>query len=1059
MSNALSHFAQRFKQAPKPIRYGTYAVSAYAVYAVTLGLITPAVLKAKAPEIITQQTGRSVVLQQVSINPFLLRARIDGFAIQEADEQSAFTQFDRLELEFSFWKSLFTFTPTVDHVTLTGPKIALQRLSAGEHARFNFSDILDTVEANAAQNPPKDEADTHDAGIPAFRIGSIEIAQGQFHFKDDVTGAALNYDGLNLNLSQFDSQAYSLALPQNAQDKNLQLASAANHYNFMIRGVDNSQFTLKGQFQLAPLKVEGDVALQGLTLPPFWPFTADQMQASVTDGMIGFAAHYQLDRETDALRYQVSNGQFNLDHLTISDGQTPKVKLPSLAVHGIGVSSETQTVDIADVQINGLWVDAAMDRQGLDLQTLFQPKQAASTKTPDAAAQPKSDTEITARTDDSANGTANGTDDNANSTDDTAPSWLVRLNQFAMTDTDINVKESVQSSGVFWRVFPLSIKTGPVVSDLNTPIDYDVSLALSSSTRAQPETPRGEIKTSGSLDAKALSAQGQLAITDLDLTQLQPYLKPYVNLTLAKGKFSTQGKYAGDANGQASYQGAAAINTLLIRDTVQNQPLVKWQAMNIDALNFDAKKNTLKINTITFNAPYAKVMIAKDKRTNIGNLVVENKAPAAKSAPQAKSVAVKTKTSPANQKPLAIDIAAVKLVNGSAFFADNSLTPNFASGIESLQGSVRHLSSTPGTKAQVDIKGKIDKYAPVTLKGEINPLIEKPYLDLDLVFKSVELTSVNPYSGTYAGYYIDKGQLSLALNYKLDNNQLEGNNHLVIDQLKLGKPSESDLATSLPLTLAIAILQDKDGVIDLGVQVSGDVEDPSFSFGSVILKALSNIIVKAVTAPFSLLANLVGSDEELNHIAFAFGDNELSKEEQERLLKLAQALDSRPQLKLSIAASVSANDDSTALAEKQVQQAMLEESGLEAIPDNFSASRIADSEPLADAVETLAKKQLDLSIRQERNKVEQQLIERAEGKEVTDEQIQTTLLLGLYNQLVNATTITPEQLGNLAEARAKAVKTYLVDEAHIAPERVFLLDSKTQLKTESSGVDLTVDAQ
>ncbi|MCG6451053.1 hypothetical protein K6U33_09360, partial [Vibrio parahaemolyticus] len=128
-------------------------------------------------------------------------------------------------------------------------------------------------------------------------------------------------------------------------------------------------------------------------------------------------------------------------------------------------------------------------------------------------------------------------------------------------------------------------------------------------------------------------------------------------------------------------------------------------------------------------------------------------------------------------------------------------------------------------------------------------------------------------------------------------------------------------------------------------------------------------------------------------------------------------------------------------------------------PDNFSASRIADSEPLADAVETLAKKQLDLSIRQERNKVEQQLIERAEGKEVTDEQIQTTLLLGLYNQLVNATTITPEQLGNLAEARAKAVKTDLVDEAHIAPERVFLLDSKTQLKTENSGVDLTVDAQ
>ena len=130
----------------------------------------------------------------------------------------------------------------------------------------------------------------------------------------------------------------------------------------------------------------------------------------------------------------------------------------------------------------------------------------------------------------------------------------------------------------------------------------------------------------------------------------------------------------------------------------------------------------------------------------------------------------------------------------------------------------------------MDLKGKIDKYAPVTLQGEINPLLQKPYLDLDLVFKSVELTTVNPYSGTYAGHYIDKGQLSLALNYQLQDNQLIGKNHLVIDQLQLGKPSESDLATSLPISLAIAILQDRNGVIDLGLEVSGDVDNPDFSF-------------------------------------------------------------------------------------------------------------------------------------------------------------------------------------------------------------------------------------
>lgn len=1034
MSNVFSTMVQRFKHAPKALRYGTYALSAYGAYAFSLGVVTPWVLEAKVPEILGQKIGRAVMLRDVQINPFLLRARVNGFSIQESEGDHPFTQFEQLEVELSFWQSLFSLTPTVDHVTLLAPGIALERLTAGEQARFNFSDIVETLQANAQQEKTTETETATDSGLPAFRVGSIRIEQGQFQFDDAVTGARLQYQGLNLRLSQFDSQAYSLTLPDDAPDKKTALATAANHYDFMIEGADHSQLALKGQFQLAPLDVQGELSLNGLTLPPFWPFTADQMKASLTDGSISVSAHYQLAQRDDVLSYQINQGKFALNQLVISDNQTPKLKLPSLVVDDIALSSSTRTVDIGAIGIKELWVDAQFNRDGLDLTSLFSPQQPPASPAP--VTKPASQA--------------------APSDSSSANAWLVRLNQFAMTDSDINVTERAQSSGVFWRIFPLSVATGAVSSDLSQPIDYDVALTLSSSTRAQPDNARGTLKAAGQFDANTLSTAGELTVEDFDLSQLQPYLKPYVNLNINKGKLSTQGRYAGNTQGQATYQGSSAVTNLLIRDTLQNQPLVKWQSMDIDSVDFNTEKNALKINTITFNQPYAKVTIAKDKRTNIGNIVVEKPASATSSASASQSVKVTTGSRGDNQ--LAIDIAAIKFNKGSAYFADNSLTPNFASGIESLQGSIRHLSSTPGTKAQVDIGGKIDKYAPVTLKGEINPLIEKPYLDLDLVFKSVELTSVNPYSGTYAGYYIDKGQLSLALNYKLDNNQLQGNNHLVIDQLKLGKPSESDLATSLPLTLAIAILQDKDGVIDLGVQVSGDVDDPEFSFGSVILKALGNVIVKAVTAPFSLLANLVGSDEELNHIDFAFGSAGLDSEQQDRLSKLAQALDSRPKLKLSIVASVSEAEDSQALAEAAVQQAMLEQSGLESLPDDFSASRIADSKPLTAAVESLASQQLGLSLGEERDKVEQQLTQHAQGKAITGEQIQTTLMLGLYNQLVNATDIDHNQLANLAEERAKAVKAYLVDEARVGPERLFLLDSRTRLKLENSGAELTVDA-
>ncbi|ENC6729991.1 DUF748 domain-containing protein [Vibrio navarrensis] len=1023
MPSKLMQLLQRFTRVAKPIRYTIYLLFAYALYALSLGVILPTVIESKVPPMLAQQLGREVKLNQVAINPFLLRVRVDGFALQEADGVQAFSQFERLELQLSFWRSLFTLTPTLEYVTLSGPQVRIQRLQQDNQVRFNFSDILDTLAQQTQQAQPPSPQST-ESSLLALRIEKIEIASGQFHFQDQLTGAQLNYQGLNLHLQQFDTQSMHLVPAEKSSKPTNQ--TQANQYAFAIQGADKSELQLSGQFQLQPLLVDGTVKLQGLTLPPFWPFAKDQMDAAITDGVVNFSAHYLAQQAGGGFQFAVSDGQLQLSDLTVSSAQQAKIKLPRLAVQDIRLSSQTKDIDIAAIDLQGLWVDAEFSEQGLDLQRLFRLKNQPAAKEEAVAVEDNSDVDS---------------------------AWLLRLAQFSLSETDLNLKEQAQSSGVFWRVYPLSLVAGPVSSDLNAAVDYELSLGLSSSMAALPQTARGEVTTRGSFDAKALSVQGEMAIEGLDLTQLQPYLTPYVNIDFSQGKLSSQGRYQADANGKASYQGTLAIDQLLLKDGMHHQPLVKWQKMAIDSLHFDAQKHALDIQTIHFNAPYAKVMIAQDKQTNIGNLLVQQS-----ETQEGTAISVQSDEASAASKPLAIDIQAITITNGAAYFADESLTPNFASGIEALQGSVRHLSSTPGTKAQVDISGKIDRYAPVTLKGEINPLIEKPYLDLDLLFKSVELTSVNPYSGTYAGYYIDKGQLTLALNYQLQEDQLLGNNHLVIDQLQLGKPSESDLATSLPISLAIALLQDKDGVIDLGLQVSGDVNDPDFSVGGIILQAISNVIVKAVSAPFSLLADLVGADEELNLIAFDFGSSTLNAKEQERLSTLAQALSSRPKLKISVAASVALAQDSKALAEQQLQQMLLQKSNLETLPSDFSASRLSESKPLSYAAMALAETQLSLDIVQERSKVAAQLAEKAGEEAVLAEQVETTLMIGLYNQLLNSIEISKNQLSNLAEARAKAVKAFLVDEAQLAPERVFLLDSKTQLRSEESAVELSVSA-
>ncbi|MEL4473990.1 DUF748 domain-containing protein [Shewanella algae] len=1067
MPNVLTQLFSRFRRAPLTIKTGIYLLIGYGLYALLLGGLAPWVIKSQAPKQLQQLLGRQASLNDISINPFLLRVRLDNFALQESDPRQVFASFSQLELELAFWRSLTQGAIAIDHIYLFDPQVNVQRLaSENGQAQFNFSDMLAHLEANQT---PQAEATEDTSEPPRVIARDIRVTEGKLAYMDKVANTELSYDELNFSLQALDTKAYSLSLPEDENEP--VLAKDANRYALSLTGSDNGQLQTQGQFQLQPLEVTGELQLAKVSLLPFWPFADGLIAAKLSDGELSFQSQYQLKQQQDQLHYSTHKGRFILENLLFSDQQQARVKLPLLALDNIRVDGDNQSVDIDELALQGLWADARLNKQGLDLQQLFMP--ATNAKPDDTAAKAQVEPALAQPEAADATEALNKAIAQEKATAHTAAEpnkaqvqdkqWLLTIGKISLKQADLNLFEQQQSNGVHWRVYPLDITTGPVRSDLEGSIDYQLQLALSSDAQTQPETSQGQFSSTGAIDAKAFTVNGELTLTELELQQFQPYLTPYLNMQLESGKLSTQGKFTANAEGKAHFQGQAGIGKLLIKDGLAFEPLLKWQNMAIDAMSFDSEANSLKISNILLEQPYAKVMITEDQRTNIDELI-RAEPPGDNSAAQSQikqsqaEAQQQTASKASTDKAFKLDIGSIAIKNGSAYFADNSLTPNFASGIEALEGKISHLSSTPGTKASVDIKGKIDKYAPVTLRGEVNPLLEKPYLDLDLVFKSVELTSVNPYSGTYAGYYIDKGQLSLALNYQLEDNQLKGDNHLVIDQLKLGKPSDSDLATSLPITLAIALLQDRHGVIDLGLQVSGDLDSPSFSFGSIVMTAITNVITKAVTAPFSLLAGLVGSDEELNLVAFQPGIATLDADAEDKLSKLAKALDDRPKLQLSIEGSVALREDSEALAEQKLQRQLLKASKLAALPDELSASRFPTQGKLADALVELFEQQLKLDADAEKDKVKQKLDEKADGERVDEDTLLTVWHMGLYNQLLSAQEISNNELANLAQARAQAIKAFLVDSAAVAPERVFLLDSKTEMKQDASQAILSLNA-
>jgi len=264
--------------------------------------------------------------------------------------------------------------------------------------------------------------------------------------------------------------------------------------------------------------------------------------------------------------------------------------------------------------------------------------------------------------------------------------------------------------------------------------------------------------------------------------------------------------------------------------------------------------------------------------------------------------------------PITVDT--IRIEEGAADFSDLFIKPNFAADIRNLRGRVKGLSSTPEKRADVLLEGEVNKYSPVKISGQINPLTKEKYGDLALSFKNFDLSSTSPYAGKFAGYKIEKGKLSLNLKYKVSGDDFSGENGIVIEQLTLGERVESPDATELPVGLAVALLKDSNGNIELDVPVEGDLNDPHFDYGKVVSDAMSKIITNIVSSPFAALGSLVGgSADELSYIEFEFGSATLRPEQIEKLDKLAKALQERPGLRLEITGRADKEDDRSVLTE------------------------------------------------------------------------------------------------------------------------------------------------
>jgi hypothetical protein len=534
----------------------------------------------------------------------------------------------------------------------------------------------------------------------------------------------------------------------------------------------------------------------------------------------------------------------------------------------------------------------------------------------------------------------------------------------------------------------------------------------------------------------------------IELLPLQPYFGDRLNLTITKGQVTSNGEVAlslaDDGSLGGAYRGQVTVGNFHSIDKTSSADFLTWKSIHLGKMDVALKPFSLAIGDVALTDFFARVIVSQEGKLNLLQIARKDEpagttgkesgtisgAPATGSA--SAPVAPAVTTPPTSPPPIRID--QVTLQGGMVSFTDNFIKPNYSANLAEIGGRITGLSSMADSTADLDLRGAYDG-APLTIAGKLNPLAAIPSLDIKAEVRGIELTPLSAYSGKYVGYAIEKGKLSLFLSYKIADNKLQADNRIFLDQLTFGEKVDSPDAVKLPVTLAVSLLQNRRGEIDINLPISGSINDPEFSIGGIVVQVIVNMLTKAITAPFALLGSLVGGGEELSHVAFADGRAVLAPEALKRVQALSKALDDRPGLRLEITGRIDPEKDREGLRQAAIEHkvkaqklALLVKEDKEAGAADDVAIDDKDYLPL-----------LEQAYKQEKFPKPRNFVGLA--KSLPREEMEKLMLANVQ--------VGDDELRDLASRRAKTVADWLSTTGKIARERIFLLPPK--LAADGSG--------
>lgn len=701
------------------------------------------------------------------------------------------------------------------------------------------------------------------APLPAIRIGELQLNNGQVHLEDHTrpTTFSTDFAPIQFTLKDFRTQP-----------------NYGNAFHFVGSSEAGEKFDWQGDFTVQPLGSKGKLQIEDLKASTLQSYLQDTLPFRLLAGSMSMQGDYQVAiSENIDLRLNLANINVKAAQVAPKQGDdTAWVSLSTMQLAGTQVSLQQRTVDIQTLRIDGAQLNTWLDKDyNLNLLELLGPDEPNDHP------------------------------------------WTSAVKTIELVNANVQVEDrSIMPVGLF-KLYPVQLQVQNFSTAPNTTVNLNTQMMINE---------RADFSANGAVNLDTLSSQLKVKLSNFALQDAQNYAAASTDVLIDAGALNAEGNayYKGKAatkDPKLKFTGTVDIVDLATRDKAESKDFIKWRSLQLKNMNYSLQPDVLEVDEIIARQPYGRVIIDSDGSTNIQHVLrikpKQKTEQSEETKPQSKSTAKQ-----AAAPTMRTRIAKVVIDNGAANFTDNTVQPIFSTGMQRLNGTVTGLSSASNTRAKVKLDGAVDNYAPVSISGEANFLAADTYSDIAMNFRNMELTTFNPYSGKFAGYSIAKGKLATDIRYQIRDRKLDAQHHIVVDQLEFGAATDSKDAVPLPIKLAVSLLKDRNGVIDLNLPVSGSIDDPQFKVGPIVWKAFVGLLTKIVTAPFSALGSLFGGGEELAYVDFKPGSAALDLAEAGKLNTLAKALIERPQLKLNVPLTVVSDADAAAMNEAAFAQAL-----------------------------------------------------------------------------------------------------------------------------------------